>query len=465
MSNNIELKIYNSLTKQKTAVIPHNGEVSFYFCGPTVYWFQHIGNMRAFFVMDTMRRAVKYLGYKINHVMNITDVGHMTSDADEGEDKMEVASQREHKRPEEIAAFYWNACHKDMQALNIEDPEHICPATSVIKEIIAFVQDILDNGYGYITKNGVYYDTSKYPAYGKLGGMNQNEKLFGSRIEVDQEKRNPADFVLWVKAKDNHIQRWDSPWGVGYPGWHIECSAIGNKFLGEHISLHGGGIEHKTVHHENEIAQNFAKTGHEVVDIWFHLEHLMFNGGKMSKSKGEIYTLSALEQKGFSAMDLRLFFLSAHYAKPQNFTIEALNNAKESLNNLKKLLLKHKNGTNLIEKQKINEYKNKFAEYVADDLNTPLALSVVWDALKNNPTSSDIYNLVVDFDRFLGLRLSEVKEEVTDIPAEIIAIAEERKTARNNKDYATSDVLRDKITSLGYTILDKPKNEYKLIKK
>lgn len=462
----MELKIYNSLTRQKQALKPINNTVNFYFCGPTVYWFQHIGNMRAFFVMDSVRRAVEYLGYNINHVMNITDVGHMTSDADEGEDKMEVASKREHKTPEQVAQFYWQKCWQDMLELNIEKPEHICPATSVIGEIIAFVQKILDNGYGYITENGVYFDTSKYPHYGELGGMNQNDKQFGARIAVDEKKRNPADFALWVKARDNHIQRWDSPWGVGYPGWHIECSAIGNKFLGEHIDIHGGGVEHKTVHHENEIAQNFACTSHKVVDIWFHLEHLMFDGGKMSKSLGNIYTLSALKEKGYSAMDLRLFFLSAHYSKPQNFTFDALNSAKDSYANLKKLLLKHKAGTNKIEQAKLDELKNKFSSFVADDVNSPLALSVVWDALKNYPDSADIYNLVLDFDRFLGLKLNEVEpEEKLAIPAEIIAIAEERKAARNNKDYATSDILRDKISALGYTILDKPKNEYEIVKK
>ena len=461
----MNLSIFNSLTKSKQTLTPVNNTVNFYFCGPTVYWFQHIGNMRAFYVMDSVRRAVKYLGYNINHVMNITDVGHMTSDADEGEDKMEVASKREQKTPAEIADYYWNICKNDMLNLNIEMPEHICPATTVITEIINFVQDIINNGYGYITKNGVYFDTSKYPNYGKLGGMNQNDKKFGARIEVDDEKRNPADFVLWVIAKDNHIQKWDSPWGVGYPGWHIECSAIGHKFLGSHIDLHGGGIEHKTVHHENEIAQNYAKTGCEVVQNWFHLEHLMFDGGKMSKSKGAIYTLSSLMENGYSPMDLRLFYLSAHYSKPQNFTFEALNNAKESYNNMKKLVLKHKNGTNNINESIIEEYKNKFTAYVADDINSPLALSVVWDALKNNPDSKDIYNLILDFDRFLGLRLNEVEEEKIEIPNEILTIAEERKTARLNKDYTTSDILRDKISSLGFTIVDKPKNEYEIIKK
>lgn len=461
----MELKVYNSLTRQKETIKPDGNTINMYFCGPTVYWFQHIGNMRAFYVMDTMRRAVKYLGYNINHVMNITDVGHMTSDEDTGEDKMEVASKRENKTPKEIAEYYWNIAKSDMDELNIETPEHVCPATSVINEIIRFVQDILDNGYAYITKNGVYYDTSKCPNYGKLGGMNQNEKLFGARIEVDEEKRNPADFVLWVIAKDNHIQKWDSPWGVGYPGWHIECSAIGNKFLGEHIHLHGGGIEHKPVHHENEIAQNYAKCNHNVVDCWFHLEHLMFDGGKMSKSKGSIYTVSALKEKGYSPMDLRLFYLSAHYSKPQNFTFDALNGAKESYSNLKRLMLKHKNGANTINYEKIQELKNKFSQYIADDINTPLALSVMWDALKNNPDSKDIYQLILEFDKFLGLKLNEIKEETIDIPQDIINIAEERKTARNNKDYQTSDILRDKISSMGYTILDKPKNEYEIIKK
>ena len=461
----MELKIYNSLSKKKEPIKVYNNKVTYYFCGPTVYWFQHIGNMRAFFVMDSVRRAVKYLGYEINHVMNITDVGHLTSDADEGADKMDVASKRENKSTEEIAKFYWDLCFKDMKALNIETPEHICPATSVIDEIIEFVQKILDNGFGYITKNGVYFDTSKYSNYGKLGGMSQQDKKFGARISVDNEKRNPADFVLWVIAKDNHIQKWPSPWGVGYPGWHIECSTIGNKFLGEHISLHGGGVEHKTVHHENEIAQNFACTGHEVVDIWFHLEHLMFNGGKMSKSSGGIYTLNNLIEKGYSPMDLRLFYLSAHYSKPQNFTFEALDNARDSYSNLKKLILKHKNGKNKIDKKILNEYKEKFDKYVADDVNSPLALSVLWDALKNNLDSADIYNLAIEFDKFLGLELGKIEEEKSEIPTEIIEIAEIRKQARINKDYSKSDELRDKISSLGYTILDKPKNEYEIIKK
>ena len=466
----MQLKVYNSLTKQKTAITPQNNTVNFYFCGPTVYWFQHIGNMRAFFVMDSMRRAVKYLGYKINHAMNITDVGHMTSDQDEGEDKMEVAAKREQKRPEEVAKFYWEACHKDMQALNIEDPEHICPATSVIPEIIAFISDILKNGYGYITNNGVYYDTSKFKDYGKLGGMNQNEKKFGARIEVDSQKRNPADFVLWVKAKDNHIQRWESPWGVGYPGWHIECSAIGNKFFGDQIDLHGGGIEHKTVHHENEIAQNYAKTGKNVVKNWFHLEHLMFNGGKMSKSKGEIYTLSALEKKGYSPMDLRMFFLSAHYSKQQNFTLEALNNARESLSNLKRLLQKHKASNQPTDPKQIEELNQKFSCYLADDVNTPLALSVVWDALKNYPASIDIYNLIIKFDSFLGLRLDQIEQAQTkaqtenDIPLEVIELANKRKLARQQKDFALSDSLRSQIQALGYTLIDKPQNEYELKK-
>ncbi|MCQ2565156.1 MAG: cysteine--tRNA ligase, partial [Clostridia bacterium] len=344
-------------------------------------------------------------------------------------------------------------------------PEHICPATSVIDEIIAFVQKILDNGYGYITKHGVYYDTSKCPNYGQLSGMNQNEKLFGARIEVDEEKRNPADFVLWVIAKDNHIQKWNSPWGVGYPGWHIECSAIGNKFLGEHIDIHGGGIEHKTVHHENEIAQNYAMSGHQVVDVWFHLEHLMYNGGKMSKSTGGIYTLSALKEKGYNPMELRLFYLSAHYSKPQNFTFEALDSAKDSYANLSRLLLKHKNGTNAVSQEELNSLKTKFTECVADDINTPLALSVLWDALKNYKASKDIYNLALDFDKFLGLRLDEIKEETSEIPTEILDLAAERKLARQNKDYAKSDELRDKISSLGYTILDKPQNEFEIVKK
>ncbi len=459
------LKILNSLTREKESLKAINNTVNFYFCGPTVYWFQHIGNMRAFYVMDTMRRAIKMNGYKINHVMNITDVGHMTSDQDSGDDKMLVASKREHKTPEEIAKFYWNKCFEDMKKLNIETPEHIVPATSVIDTIIECVQKIINNGYGYETSKGIYFDTSKFKDYGKLGRMNQEEKLSGARIEIDAEKRNPADFALWVKAPKEHIMQWDSPWGKGYPGWHIECSAIGNKYLGEHINIHGGGVEHKTVHHENEIAQNYAITGHNVVDIWFHFEHLMFNGEKMSKSLGNIYTLSNLEEKGFSGTDLRYFYLSAHYSKPQNFTFDALKGSKEAVSKLYRLAFANKFGKDDISDEEIENYKKQFTEAINDNLNTPIALAVMWNLLKTKIKSVKIYNLLLEFDKVLGLNIERNvlqlnKNQNSEIPENIIELAELRKQAKLNKNYKLSDELRNQILSLGYNIIDKANNEY-----
>ena len=309
------MKIYNSLTRQKQELIPHEeGVVRMYSCGPTVYSYPHIGNMRAYLFMDALRRTLKYNGFKVEGVMNITDVGHMTSDEDEGEDKMLVASKREHKSPWEVAKYYTDIFMSETKRLNIDMPEHICPATSVIPEIIVFVKSLLEKGFAYETSKGIYFDIATFPSYGKLGGVGLENKLAGARIDIDEEKRHPADFALWIKAPKQHIMQWDSPWGKGYPGWHIECSTIGIKYLGEYIDIHTGGVEHRPVHHENEIAQDDAYAGHQVVNNWMHLEHLLVDGGKMSKSLGNVYKLDDLVAKGFSPEDYRYFFFTTHYS-------------------------------------------------------------------------------------------------------------------------------------------------------
>ena len=445
------IKFFNSLTRQKEEFKPINGDtVKMYSCGPTVYYYPHIGNMRAYLFMDNIRRVLKYNGYKIDGVMNITDVGHLTSDADEGDDKMLVASQREHKTPWEIAKYYTEVFLADVKKLNIDLPEHICPATSVIKEIIEFVEGLLEKGYAYETSKGIYYDISKFNSYGQLNDIKLEDKLAGARIEVDEEKRNPADFALWVKAPKEHIMQWSSPWGMGYPGWHIECSAIGKKFLGDRIDIHTGGVDHRAVHHENEIAQSDALEGHKVVSRWMHLEFLQVDGGKMSKSLKNIYTINDLMEKGYDPMDFRYFYFMAHYSKQQNFTFEAINSAKNSLKNMKTAVLEHKNGKNSLGEDKIQEYKNEFLNAINDDLNMPVALAVCQKLLKEEK-SKDVYELMMKFNEVLGLNFEEEREE---IPQEVQDLAEKRWQAKLDKNYALADELRGEITKLGYAVKD-----------
>lgn len=441
------VKFYNSLTKKKEEFLPHSDKVKMYSCGPTVYYYPHIGNMRAYLFMDNIRRVLKYNGYQIDGVINITDVGHLTSDADEGEDKMLVASEREHKSPWEIAKFYTDVFMKEVKRLNIDMPEHIVPATSVINDIIKFVQGLLEKGYAYQTSKGIYFDINKFPGYGKLGGA-VDKKMAGARIEVDDEKHNPYDFVLWVKAPKEHIMQWDSPWGMGYPGWHIECSVIGNKFLGEYIDIHTGGVDHKTIHHENEIAQSDSLCGHQVVKFWMHIEFLQVDGGKMSKSLGNIYTLDDLKAHGFEPEDFRYFYFMAHYSKQQNFTFEAIKGAQNSLKSFKAAVLSHKNGQNKILEDVLQEYKNAFLEAINDDLNMPKALAVCQKLLKEEK-SSQVFDLINQFNKVLGFNF-----EQNAIPEEITALANERWQAKLNKDFAKADNLRAEILKKGFTVKD-----------
>ena len=405
------IKFYNSLTRRKEEVPFHEGKiVKMYSCGPTVYYYPHIGNFRAYLFMDNIRRVLKYNGFTLDGVMNITDVGHLTSDADEGEDKMLVASQREHKTPWEIAKFYTDVFMKDAHLLNIDLPEHIVPATSVIEEMIRFVSRLMEKGYAYETSKGIYFDIAKFKDYGRLSGMDINEKLAGARIDVDEEKHSPYDFVLWVKAPKEHIMQWQSPCGMGYPGWHIECSVIGDKFLGEHIDIHTGGVDHKPVHHENEIAQSNCYYDHQVVKMWMHLEFLQVDGGKMSKSLGNLYTLSDLKERGYDPEVFRFFYFMAHYSKQQNFTFDALDMAKSTIKNIKTLAKDHKNGSAKVDTRK---YEEEFLQSINDDLNMPKAIAVVLKMLKETK-SQDVYNTLMNFNQVLGLNFEEENEEIPE---------------------------------------------------
>lgn len=452
------VKFFNSLTRKKEEVPFHaNKVVKMYSCGPTVYYYPHIGNFRAYLFMDNIRRVLKYNGFTLDGVMNITDVGHLTSDADEGEDKMLVASAREHKSPWEIAKFYTNVFMTDAKKLNIDLPEHIVPATSVIEEMIAFVSALLEKGYAYETSKGIYFDIQKFPAYGALSGMDISKKLAGARIDVDEEKRSPYDFVLWVKAPKQHIMQWQSPWGMGYPGWHIECSVIGDKFLGETIDIHTGGVDHKPVHHENEIAQSNCRHGHQVVKMWMHLEFLQIDGGKMSKSLGNLYTISDLEQRGFTAEDFRFFYFLAHYSKQQNFTFDALTMAKNNLKSIKNLAKEHKNGNATVNTK---VYEEEFLQAINDDLNMPKAVACVLKLLKE-PRSQNVYQTLQKFNTVLGLNL---QEDSQDVPEEISQKAEERWQAKQQKNFALADALRNQLLDAGYLIKD-TKDGYQIIKK
>ncbi len=446
------MKIYNSLTRKKEELSSKDNIIKMYTCGPTVYYFPHIGNMRAYIFMDLLRKSLKYCGYKIEGVMNITDVGHLVSDSDEGEDKMEIAAKRENKDPYEIAKFYTDCFIKDTSRLNIELPEHIAKATEHIGEMIDFIKKLEEKGYTYIIDDGVYFDVQKFKGYGQLSGKDLST-VGESRIDENSQKHHPFDFALWKFVPENHIMKWNSPWGVGCPGWHIECSAMGEKYLGNSIDIHTGGIDHKPIHHENEIAQNDAKEGKRVVKNWMHVEFLQVDGGKMSKSLGNLYTLDDLIKKGYSPLDFRYMNLLTHYRKALNFTFESLASSASALKSLRNLVLEHKDAPNKTKEEVLESYEDQFVAAISDDLNIPLALGVLWKMLKSEEKSNDIFLLAKKFDSVFSLDLGkETKAE--EIPEEILNLANQRKIARENKDYVKSDEIRNLISSKGYTILD-----------
>ena len=445
--------LYNTLSRKKEEFKPLNPkEVTLYTCGPTVYYFAHIGNLRAYLFMDTLRRVLKYNGYHLKHVMNITDVGHLVSDADEGEDKMLKAAEREHKDPFEIAEFYMQAFLKDLKELNIDQPEIIARATEHIKVMEEYVKKIIENGYAYKTKNTIYFDTSKLDKYGVLSNLKVDDQKAGARVEFDPEKKHISDFALWIKAPENHLMKWDTFWGECYPGWHLECSAMSEKYLGKEFDIHTGGIDHIPVHHENEIAQGKGFCGKVPAHYWMHVDFLQVNGGKMSKSLNNLYTLKDLKEKGFSAMDYRMFNFSSLYRKKINFTFEAMEAAKVSLKRLKEGYQNHLNGNDKIEKEVIQDFEDKFLEAINDDLNMPQALSVVWEIVRYSKKSKQLAALLLKFDEVLGLQIDQ--EEKQELPENILAIIGERKKAREEKNWTKSDELRDQLISLGYSVED-----------
>ncbi len=449
----MSLRIYNTLTRKKEEFKSINpNEVKMYSCGPTVYYFAHIGNLRAYLFMDNLRRVLKYNGYKLTHAMNITDVGHLVSDADEGEDKMLKAAKRENKNPFEIAEFYTNAFLADMKKLNIDMPEIICKATEHIHVMEEYLKKIIENGYAYETKDTIYFDTSKLDKYGVLSNRNIEEQKAGARVDLDEEKKNPTDFALWIKAPENHLMKWDTFWGTCYPGWHLECSAMSEKYLGKVFDIHTGGMDHIPVHHENEIAQAKGYCGELPANYWMHIDFLQVDGGKMSKSLNNLYTLKDLEEKGYLPEVYRMFNFSSHYKKPINFTFEAMDAAKTALNRLREGYKKHLTGNDEVPEEEIKEFEERFLDAINDDLNMPLALSVIWDVIKYEKKSDKLAKLLLKFDTVLGLNID--KEEKIELPEEILKIVEERKLARENKDWKKSDELRDKLSNLGYTVKD-----------
>lgn len=449
----MELKLFNTLSREKEVFRPiDEKEVRIYTCGPTVYYFAHVGNLRSYLFMDNLRRVLKYNGYNLRHAMNITDVGHLESDADEGEDKMAKAARREHKDPYEIAEFYMDRFLEDLRKLNVSMPEIICRATDNIKEMEEYVKKIIENGYAYETDDTIYFDTSKLDKYGILSKIKIDEQKAGARVEFDNKKKNVTDFALWIKAPENHIMKWDTFWGKCYPGWHIECSAMGRKYLGEKFDIHTGGVDHIPIHHENEIAQSKGYSGKIPANWWMHCEFLLVDGGKMSKSLNNIYTLEDLKNKGFSPLDYKMFTFTSHYRNKLNFTWDSLESAKIALSRLKEGYNRHAEGIEDVVDSVIADYENKFHEAINDDLNMPLAMSVVWEVVKNPIKSNKFAKLLDKFDEVLGLNLSH-KEEL-ELPKEIKDILEERKNARENKDWAKSDELRDKLLDLGYVVKD-----------
>jgi len=459
----LDIFFYNTLTKKKELFTPLEGDtVRIYTCGPTVYKDATIGNMKSFIFMDNLRRVLKYNGYKLKHAMNITDVGHLVSDGDDGEDKMVKASEEEKKSPLEIAEFYTDRFLKDLDKLNIDMPEIICKATDHINEMEQFVQKLVDNEYAYETSTAVYFDVSKLDEYGILSGIDLRNQKAGARVEVDEEKRNPYDFALWIKAPENHIMKWESPWGLCYPGWHIECSTMSNKYLGDVFDIHTGGVDLIPTHHENEIAQSKGVTGKIPARFWMHCEFLLVDGGKMSKSLGNTYMVEDLADKGYSPLAYKLMCFSSHYRNKLNFTWESLDAAGSALERLRRGYQEHRVGVGALDDpDQIEQYKTKFLEAINDDLNMPVAMSVVWDVIKNPNKCKEFAELLLDFDKVMGLDIANDAVGATfgrpqneQIPPEIQDLLNQRQTARDNKDWALSDKIRDEILELGYVIKD-----------
>lgn len=458
------MDIYNTLTRKKEEFIPNEaGKVAMYTCGPTVYHYAHIGNLRSYIMEDVLEKYLRFSGYDVKRVMNITDVGHLTSDGDTGDDKMLKGAKREHKTVMEIAKFYTDAFFNDCKKLNIKTPDVVEPATGCIDDFINVISSLLEKGFAYEAGGNIYFDTSKLEQYYVFNDFKEEDLAVGVRegVEEDSNKKNKADFVLWfTKSKfDDQELKWDSPWGIGYPGWHIECSCISMKHLGEYLDIHCGGIDNAFPHHTNEIAQSEAYIGHKWCNYWFHVLHLNTNSGKMSKSKGEFLTVSLLESKGYNPLVYRFFCLLSHYRKSLVFTYENLDNAQVSYNKLLNkiaLILDESNGD--VDKAEFDRLRKEFTDAMDNDLNTSMAITALYNVLKADVSAKTKLALIADFDKVLSLDLIAQAEKLKDssaveeIPAEILELAEQRKEARKAKDFAAADALRDKISQMGYLI-------------
>ena len=455
------MKLYNTLSRKIEDFIPYNDEyVTMYTCGPTVYHYAHIGNLRTYIAEDILEKSLKYLGYNVKRVMNITDVGHLSSDADTGEDKMLKGAKREHKTVLEIADYYTKCFKSDCEKLNIKWPETVIPATSMIDYYIEFIKSLMDKGYAYLANGNVYFDTSKLNDYYKLTNHNEEELMSGVRdtVEEDTNKKNKTDFVLWFtnsKFEDQEL-KWDSPWGLGYPGWHIECSCISLKYLGDKLDIHCGGVDNIFPHHTNEIAQTESYIGNKWCNYWFHVEHLNDSTGKMSKSKGEFLTIDLLESKGYNPLAYRLFCLGSHYKNQLVFTFESLDSSQNAYNKLINKIKSIKKDDSKINQEGFDKYNNEFKNALADNLNTSNALTVLYDVLKSDINNNTKLALVESFDKVLSLNL--LKEEETSHNEELDKYIEEmilkRTEAKKNKNFELADSIRNELLSKGIVLKD-----------
>ena len=461
----MNLSLYNTMSRTVEAFEPlERRHVRMYCCGPTVYNFAHIGNLKTYVFEDILRRTLEAAGYRVTHVMNVTDVGHLTDDGDEGEDKMVKSSKEKGLDVHEIARMYTDAFFHDTDALNILRPHVACRATEHIEDMIALIKRLEAKGHTYVAGGNVYFSIDTFPDYGKLAKLNLEELKSGARIDVDENKRNPKDFALWfTKSKfENQVMVWDSPWGVGYPGWHIECSAMSMKYLGESFDIHCGGIDHIPVHHTNEIAQSEAATGKPWVKYWVHGEFLINETGKMSKSKGEFLTLSVLQEKGFDPMDFRFFCLGGHYRSQLVFSWESMDAARNGRRNLVRQVraLKEQDAASSVLCAEAQSYVDEFSGHLGNDLNAPRGLATLWSLLKDNSIKpGDKLGALYRMDGILGLGLDSPepeKEEETAIPHQILALVEERLKAKREKNYHRADELRAIVEKAGYKLTDTP---------
>ncbi|WP_346885747.1 cysteine--tRNA ligase [Clostridium sp. UBA4395] len=454
--------LYNTMTRNKEEFIPANkNKVGVYTCGPTVYNYAHIGNLRTYIFEDALKKSLEYVGYKVKHVMNVTDVGHLQSDGDEGEDKMALGASREHKTVWEIAKFYEDAFFEDCKKLNVKKPTVVCRATEHIEDMIKFVQKLEERGYTYESNGNVYFEIDKFEDYTKLANLSIDELEAGSRIEIDPNKKNPLDFVLWFTNSkfSNQIMQWDSPWGRGFPGWHLECSTMSIKYLGENIDIHCGGIDHIPVHHTNEIAQSEAALGHKWVNYWVHGEFLVLDGGKMSKSSGDFLTVSKLEEEGFSPLDYRYFCLQSKYRKQLVFSFESLKDAQNGYKALKKkigTILTNIDETYNMNKELISGYQEKFKTQISDDLNIANAFTVLNEVIKDSELNNKEKAFIIeDFDKVLSLNLMTIEKEAIEVDEKLINhLIEERNIARKEKNYKRSDQIRAQLLDMNIEVLD-----------